>query len=799
MIRLFENHWGAFKPFLLYKDGETVSEKPQSAEGKEVTQAEVTAETPRNIWDKEIEPEYGMEAFENKMKAEADKIYRESVSATAAEAVPEGSFSVEKEDLLRRSVQDYGNTYEATMKMFFRKGGELTKKREDAIEKVESKTREELAELRAEMGLAKESDNRAREAVNVGKELKTWLDAQQMDIVRYINKKEIKDRFEDYVTALNDFYLDEDWDKTRLAMPVVYNETGRTASERSEFHIPILKPDLTRKSDLPQAYKERSKFLKGRFEDIFEAKLDYLLSKKDTNLDTLKTFQKEIEDTYKRYAGFDKRPGAIDLNDIAYMQYKTSPEVNLVDLLNTNGDNINVELLEMYRLMNPERWDEAMEFFVKSISSDAEQSGMEKPFIDAANELSGKKFEDFDDAKKYIEKEGAKYAKIGVKESLDFVNFLREKVNAERIDILKGVQPPSLAEMAYYERERLLSRRLVPQDDREKLLVEFVSTGREGREMIMKQNGDLLFKTIKNIQTHYKAACAKISVPNDKNKLVFRKSDRESPKPHDVAARLQALIMIAKEAELIARNLGTPATVEKMNNINADKEPVLPGTRFTDTRKIRNAPYRSALYRGGLNGRDLGINAVKVYGAFVVFMNVLNSVRAGWKGDNLIDKITNSLGAVATNPMVLAGTAVTVGAQTLSMNPEYYGYLQESAYGRLWIDSTRKLRRLCDGIGRSNVKNFVHNENEWMTMDKLTADQIKSMMKEAQKRNPKSPMVTKADIEKVIQDKEVLVGIPEGNTNAGMRYRFYASFLTGREKPNIGQLKEICQKNKMVS
>ena len=800
MIRLFENHWDTLKPFLLYKEGETPGEKPKAeAEIKEGA-PETTVDTPKAVWDKEIEPQYGMDAFEKKMKAEADKIYRESVSATAAEAVPQGSFTVQKEDLVRRSMQSYGETYNTTMKMFLVKGNEFYNDKHKAIEKVEKKTQDELSNLRAEIGLTKEADKRGKEAVNVGKELKTWLTSQKPDILRYINKKEIKDRFADYVTALNNFYLDENWGKTTLAMPVVYDESYRTTPVRKEFHIPIIKPDIG-PHDLEEAYVERSKFLKGRFEDIYEAKLDYLLSKKDTNLDTLKNFQKEIEDDYKKYASFDNRPGAIDLNDIGQMEYIARPSLNVINLLNTRGDKMNMEMLEMIQLMNPEAWETAIELAALQISNDAEGSGLEKLFIEAANEHSGKKFENFKDAKKYVADKSAKYAKIGVKESMDFINSIHKKVNAERITIIDSVKPPTLAQMAYYERERLLSRRLVPQDDREKLLVEFVSTGKEGREMIMKENGDLLFKTIRNVKFHYEKIYTDTYAKSMQNKKTFttRSSDRELPTNDDRAARIQALIMISKEAEFLVNNIGTPEMKEKFKNTGPDTEPIKPDLRFTDTRKMRRVPYRSALFRGGFNGRDLGMNALKVIGVFTVVSNALNCIREADKGDGWIDKIGNSLTSIVSNPAVLAGAAVTVGAQTLSMNPEYYGYLHESEYGRASINTTRKLRSLSSRLGRPYVKNFVHNENEWMAMDRLTSAQIKSLMKDAQKRNPKSPMITRSDIEKTVQDKEVIAGIPEGNTSAGTRYRFYQNFLTGNEKPNIGQLKEMCQKDKIVS
>ena len=814
MTRLFENRRESLKPFLIYKNeapAETQApEKEEVKEKKESPASEAAAKgaTPNEIWQTVIEPKYSMEVFEKKARDEADKAYRESINAAAAKAVPEGSFQMEKEDLVRRSVQGYEIVYKDTQRMFFAKGSELYNDRNKTIERVEGKTREELAKLRQEIGSAKEADQRAKEAVNVSKELKMWLDNQQPDILRYINKKEIKNKFEDYVTALNDFYLNEDWDRTRLAMPIVYNEVYRTAPEHKDFHIPIIKPDLTKKEDLSQAYKERSKFLKGRLEDTFEAKLDYLLSKKDTDLDTLKNFQKEIEDTYKRYASFDKRPGMIDLNDMAHMEYMASPSIDVISLLNTRGDKINTEMLEMARLMNPEAWDTAIELSVKQIGNDAQGAGLEEVFIKAASDLSGKKFDDFDDARKYLKDAGAAYAKIGVKETLDFIGGLNKTVNAQRLEIVQSVQPPSLAQMAYYERERLLSRRLVPQDESENLIVEFVSTTREGRERILKENGDALFKAIKNIETHYtKIYSDKYakSIPKDPSKLVTRSYDREKPTMHDDAARLQALIMIAKEAELIAKNLGSAEglknikVTERLENTSADKEPMKPGLRFTDTRKVRWEPYRSALYRGGFNGRDLGMNAIKVIGAITVVSNVLNCIREADKGTGWIDKISNSIEKIVSSPAVLAGAAVTAGAQIVTKNPEYYGYLRESPYGRQVIDSTRRLRTLSSRLGATPLKGLVHNENEWSAMDKLTTGQIKSLMKDAEKRNPKSPMITREDIAKVVPDREMLAGLPEGNTSSGVRYRFYQSFLTGNEKPNIGQLREICQKNKIVT
>ena len=70
-------------------------------------------------------------------------------------------------------------------------------------------------------------------------------------------------------------------------------------------------------------------------------------------------------------------------------------------------------------------------------------------------------------------------------------------------------------------------------------------------------------------------------------------------------------------------------------------------------------------------------------------------------------------------------------------------------------------------------------------------------MKKVTKRRP--PNITKKDLATFISDKEVMVGIPEDFNNAHLRYQFYRKFLSGREKPNISQLKTVCQTNKIVS
>ena len=70
-----------------------------------------------------MEPEHSPEAYETKTRTDIEKIYQEAISAAADKAVTEQQAIIDKEDLVKRSVENYSKTYKAIMVEFFDKTG----------------------------------------------------------------------------------------------------------------------------------------------------------------------------------------------------------------------------------------------------------------------------------------------------------------------------------------------------------------------------------------------------------------------------------------------------------------------------------------------------------------------------------------------------------------------------------------------------------------------------------------------------------------------------------------------------
>ncbi|MBU1935325.1 hypothetical protein KKF04_04675, partial [Patescibacteria group bacterium] len=334
----------------------------------------------------------------------------------------------------------------------------------------------------------------------------------------------------------------------------------------------------------------------------------------------------------------------------------------------------------------------------------------------------------------------------------------------------------------------------------DRILVEFMSTNRKGRETMLATRSDELFRAIKNVQKHYKKTYKdrfRDTLPDEIGQLRTRTIDREKPTGHDRAARLMALITLADEAEWLINNLSSTRRFEEQNlaeeleNTQADKTTIALALKFKDTRKQHTYSYKSALYRGGFNTGDLAIKGLKVLGAMTVISNVANSIKDA-SGDDIFEKITDAVGKTVTNPAVLAGAAVTAGAHAIEQYPELKNYPFASEYGRHGITTYIKLDRLSKKVGSENLAGFTGSFAEWEVMEQLQPRQIKQLLEKAKERDPSYPMIRTADLEGLITERRIMSALPGEPVDSRVRYLFYQRFISGSEKPNIGQLREMC-------
>ncbi len=735
------------------------------AEIKAGTEAEPTApekaekRTPLEIWDQDIKPEWNVDAFRAKIEASI----KEDVK--------------NRERLIEDSVERYAKLYDEIEGAYFNKSDSLYADKDEAIEKAED-------ELDSRETLLK--------------------DAVEYDLETQDTEKDISG----YVDALNDKYLNYEWSAKNL----------RGINEKEPWSkyfkgIPIFYPYIEKNKAIKK-YKELAGTFQINIKKKVLAEFNYLKQQEDVTSEMLKTFRNGIESEYKRFAKLDDRSGMIDLRDLLWLEYYSSGNPDILEKLTTGKDESAFGLMEATQLMNAENWEDSVYDMEDALIRDVEFGAAEGQFIEAANAHQGEEaepFETFEDARDYFETKIDVYMEFDVRQTLEFIKHFDSYINKNRVEFISTIDPPSIQGMVYRERKRLLNGRYSDLGEYDEILVGFVASNREGRERMLdnKNERPKLFKAIQNAQVKYTERYEneyQEGIPEEIGELRTRNKDRENPTYHDNIARLLAFISLGNEAEGIIKNFSGNEEYEglheELEGVEADEHVKL-ALRFKDLRKPKFMPYRSSIFRGGFNGRDLGVKIAKIAGVITVCANVLSSIRQGFEdaegaeGEDadILDKLFKSVEYSIWNPAVVAGAAVAVGGQMLENHPQLYGYLRGDELDKYEISTTVRLDNLSKKAGgEKRLKTFIGNEAEWQAMQKLDKDQIQELMTKAEERAneidpPRVPGIVSADLEEVIADKTITTQLTDGSGD--LRYIFFSKFLTG-ENLNVGQLHEAC-------
>ena len=828
MRNLFENHRIFETTSFIFKEGGTATAEIKVEKGTS------KAETGAEVWELpevQFNPEDPKDS-EKVWKLISDKYdpkpkgpYEKMINDYVDKELPEYTTREDKRRLISDSVDRFGKFYHANETYFFHATENIKYKFDLALEGIETQAKNELALLKESVEANRAAVSSKKSLEEITEDLTDSLDKGKLD------KAKVKDRFTAYVDALNGYYFNKDWQEAHWAETKLYFPIVKPNVEDKEYQrfmkragvletaiaMPIFIPHFDTKKEFMEAYEEKGKTFTEMMKKKTEAKLDYLLSLEDATPETLKKFQKEIEDEYKRCTGLDKKKGFIDLGDLVRLEHLAFPDVNLLVSVQKRAEKHDEAMMEAMFLMNNEKWEESIETATRMLLADVRNNGTEGHFLEGVNkyrEEEGKKpVSDFDEAVEYFEELTERYSKIGVHETYEVLTHFNKIVYGERMKKLDKIEPDSFRIMVYRERSFLLSRRLVPKKRHERLIVEFVSTGRKGRESILKNRRAELFKTIRNIQEHYSAYYKNHykTLQRDlrKRKPVINSNDLENPHSDEIAARVQAFIMLADESEGIVKNFDTSDTfkgkglAEQLNSTHEDEKAPGVGLKdFKDTQKSKFTPYASELSRGGFNGRDLGIKGLKILGVITFIANVANSIKAA-KGNDIFDRTANAVSNIVTNPAVLASAGVAVGAHTLEMNKEFIKYPFASEQERMGMVVRKKLKSIQkkrpDDLraflnpgapARQKEKHYL--AREWRVMEELDHGKIKSLVDQARKKPV--PMITNDEIEKSMLSGEkrmIMSSLLNTDRNSRTRFLFYEKFLYG-EKPNIGDLKEHC-------
>lgn len=757
-------------PIEHYRDFENTRLIYEISAGAEI-QAEPEAEptapeksekrTPEEIWDQNIEPEWGIDAF--KVKIEAN--------------IKEGMG--DKERFVKDAVDRYKRLYEEIKRQFFADAKKLEFNKRDAIKRAEKEfnSRESLL----------------KDAVS--------YDLETKDSEKSIGK---------HVDALNNKYLNYEWVSKNL----------RGINEREPWNkyfkgIPIFYPFIEKNKAVKKYEELADKFQKNMKKKIM-AQYGYLKNQEDMTPEMLKTFRDGIEKEYKKFANLDKKSGMIDFRDLLLLEHYASGNPDLLEKLTvTGGEEKAIQLMEATQLIKPKNWKETIDDMKNALLRDTEHGCAEGQFINATNAYRGEeaeKFTSFKQAKDYFEETLDTYSKFNIQKTLGLIKHFDSYINKNRVEFIGSIDPPSIRGMVYRERKRLLEGRYDGLSGYDEILVKFIRSDRERREEILnnEKTRQTLFKSIQNTQVKYTEIYEdryQDGVSEEIKELRTRSKDREKPTYHDQVARLLALISLGNEAEGIIKNLSENKEYkdihEKLKNVKAD-EHVMLALKFKDNKKSESIPYRSSIFRGGFNGRDLGVKALKIAGAMTVVVNIANSFRQGFEdaeggpeGEpaDFFDKIAKSIEYSLWNPAVAAGAAAAVGGQMLENHPQYYSYLKADELGKYEISTTASLERLSQKVGTKNLKTFIGNEAEWKAMEQLDKDKVQGLMTKAEERAnesdpPRVPGITATDLEDIIPDKTITTQLTKGGNH--LRYIFFSKFLN-RENMNVAQLNEACK------
>ncbi|MFH0838494.1 MAG: hypothetical protein V1880_04490 [Patescibacteria group bacterium] len=657
------------------------------------------------------------------------------------------------------SAERYGQFYKQTRTDFMKGADDLEDKFETSVNRIRGKTSEELDALKS-----------AVEGARALTEFKGIMPPPE-------DKDAVEDYFDDYLDAMNGRYFNEEMD------------------EGNEGH---------------RNYGKLSGKFKKNMENRVEAKLDWLLNKKETKKEDLEAFKKEIADRYETYSKFDKSTSIISGADLAALEKLANPPLDAVGQVLSEGDERVIKRLEIMHLLNPGAWKDTVKAAHDMVVLTALNGGMENEFIAAARKY--KEAEDFDDAVDVFEDKLEELSKVGVTETLAFLREFNTEVHSEVLDYERNIEPKSLTVQVSKQLDYLLGGVLKPHWEEDRMIVRFMTANREERQEILSNDAQrgILFRGIKMATERYPDIFAGYNVPDDVKKL-RRSPDITKPTRHDQAAQLMALIILGRQAKVIVSKLNkTPqytgrdftAEIDSMK-VPEDAKMVQEGVKFSAPGTQR-ARFQSALERGGFNARDLALKGVKVLGLLSILANAGQSF-SETEGD-FVDRIFQTGEKMLTNQGVLVGAAAAAGAHLAERNPAFLKYPWLSKYHRQKIMVDFKLENIAARLGkegREEVNRFTFNNAEWRALshDNMTGDKIRELLKtKAEKaKGGQKPVITVRDLSEIITEPSIISTLTRTEKSPRMRYLFYQKFFASPIKPDVNRMKELCTGTSHIS
>jgi len=769
MLRFWQNHRLGQKPEFVFEDKGGPENVPAESgnldlfdakaakseflkwakeNGKEPSELETAA-------DQWVDENYGAEKLHAKLAEELKGIPEKLISEAVARS--EADLKVIKVEF-RNSLRNRNTKYEKTLE----KGIVESKGRLEALRKTKGGV-DKIAELSVEL------DQLIESAKNVDPQNTAELRSQAE-----------KAMVEDLVPALNDKYLNLEWQKKTL------------------------------KNEDYSEYEKLAKTLMGNNAQKVKGQLDYLFSRPKEPMELgveLAKIRAEILQDYVTHAGADE---VIDLNDLKGLKEKSEKGVAFArELAETqNGDEM-MARMEARFAISPKETIQAAEKMAELVCDRAERDGAEKSFIDALNKELELKPENavtnFDDARTLFEKEVKARTEGGFRKGYELVEKMTQAVYGGQIEA-EGLeaQRPAFKGMVDVERVNFLTGVVKPANVDDIHLLEFMQLdSRMKREAFLADpaKSDALFVSIKNIEKRHGSKEKKEwmdKIPK-KNEKLTTGYDVGHPTDHDLVARHMAIVGLAKEAKFVIENIATTEDfggsdlADRFNGAKASDNPAPTDYQFRDpNRKVRSR-YVSEGERVGLNRRSIGFAILQTWGAITFLFNLKNAM-----GDRSWKAIKAMPGKLLTNPFAYLGAGAVFGPHSLKRDPESLGYLTQSEGGKKRIEEHWKLHNIKEKVGYTSLMNYINNGEEAAAMRSLVEKDpkrkgLEKALEKASKRNWWNPVLLKEDLVGIMDEgtRSKLPTSVDGSQEK-IRYLFYKKFLTD-PKVNLDQLRSNCQ------
>lgn len=694
-----------------------------------------------------------LQAFE---KNYGESAYRQMISEQAAKLI--GEKNEHSDRAIEDSVKRYTLHYQEIRVNFINESENLNQAYTSAEKRIENKTQEELKRLKSDLETGKKLKEKSNETFPKN------LDRNGMN--RY---------FENYLETLNEHYFK------------VENEIDRLN------------------------YRSETGKLKNNIELWVQNQINLINKNKGTQSD-YEALKKEIDLKYQHYASLDRQPSNISTVDLKVINRQAPTLDNIEDFFEkATPDHPNypelMRRMEDFALMHPDVWKKEVDDIARNIIDQVEADRVENQFTSFVN-TNIESIKNFREGKKAFLKHMEGLASQGVQKTTEFINkmtseLLKDTLNPEKERVAEVSQSVSktFGKEVGRQMDYLMSGATVPEKETDKILVHFMRGDEEERRGILSnhQNSQLLARAIAEATEGYPEIYKEkySSLPKE----VTHSKDLGKPTTHDMAARLQALIILGGQAKNIVGNY-SQKILSRINEKQVNPKNVQASLKFTPVGE-KNIRVRSRLDRGGFNSRDIGLKILKVFGALTVVTNFFQAFSETAGAGNIFTRLALTIPQALSNPVFMLSAGVTTLAYKSEQDPRYLKWPWLSPHEKADVRTADRLRSIGSKVGEKKRDEFLANLTEWKVIKRMNKQDVEKLIAAAQKNQREgkkvgiSPdLLVQEGIINKEQDAELYYHLSQGSNRT--RYLFYEKFLHS-EGVNVHDVKEHCTGSSFIS